>query len=346
MRRPARALRFGAASAAAAYKAVQRQWEHASGIFTGPVFIGGESFRKNSSVTKTSPTKEGTHAMTHFARHFGAALVCAFLWLPVSTAQAAVCNLIFEAIPSKDAGPIIGGGVNHILATKNFASWSEFTQRQAIVVAAFLEKNFDDKAKFGTLTYGLGGFEGKSSPNASITVEFKEKLEGAALGKAISVITAAVGYMLIQDGTVANCDKPVAKKGGSLPLYSVSPGKGFQTEDPSSFVRTVYSAIVVANDKLDIGYTFTGKRMLMLDFGGLTGQLDKANFHLKDVFTVAVSFTYKQVGDQPSIYIANNWVEDPEGLSLLKYNSVDLRTELGPAQKAYIVALRDFALGN
>ena len=91
----------------------------------------------------------------------------------------------------------------------------------------------------------------------------------------------------------------------------------------------MYSAIVVANDKLDIGYTFTGKRMLMLDFGGLTGQLDKANFHLKDVFTVAVSFTYKQVGDQPSIYIANNWVEDPEGLSLLKYNSVDLRTELG-----------------
>ena len=90
-----------------------------------------------------------------------------------------MCNLIFEAIPSKDAGPIIGGGVNHILATKNFASWSEFTQRQAIVVAAFLEKNFDDKTKFGTLTYGLGGFEGKSSPNASITVEFKEKLEGA-----------------------------------------------------------------------------------------------------------------------------------------------------------------------
>ena len=48
--------------------------------------------------------------MTNFASPIRAALIGAFLWLSVSTAQAADsdCQLIFEAIPSKDAGPIIG----------------------------------------------------------------------------------------------------------------------------------------------------------------------------------------------------------------------------------------------
>ncbi len=153
--------------------------------------------------------------------------------------------------------------------------------------------------------------------------------------------------MLIQDGTVANCDEPVGKSGESLPLYSVLPGKGFKTKDLGKFVRTVYSAMVVANDDLDIGYTFFGDGMLMLDISEtkkLPGQLKETKKHLKRVFVAPVSITYDELGDQPSIYIANNWVEDPEGLSLLKYNSEGLRAKLGLAQKAYIVALRDFAL--
>ena len=108
--------------------------------------------------------------MTHFARHFGAALICAFLWLSVSGAQAGEpdCRVIFEAIPSKDAGPIIGAEVSHKLATKNFASWRGFTQRQAIAVALFLNTNFEEVATFGEPIEGFGGFEGKSSPNAFI----------------------------------------------------------------------------------------------------------------------------------------------------------------------------------
>ena len=134
--------------------------------------------------------------MTHFARHFGAALICAFLWLSVSGAQAGEpdCRVIFEAIPSKDAGPIIGAEVSHKLATKNFASWRGFTQRQAIAVALFLNTNFEEVATFGEPIEGFGGFEGKSSPNAFITVDFGEELQGDALGMAISEITAAVGF--------------------------------------------------------------------------------------------------------------------------------------------------------
>ena len=137
--------------------------------------------------------------MTHIARRFRAALVCAFLWLSVSTAQAQDCQLIFEAIPSKDAGPIIGAEVSHKLVTKNFASWRGFTQRQAIAVALFLNTNFEEVATFGEPIEGFGGFEGRSSPNAFITVDFGEELQGDVLGKAISEITAAVGSMLFYD---------------------------------------------------------------------------------------------------------------------------------------------------
>ena len=221
--------------------------------------------------------------MTNFASPIRAALIGAFLWLSVSTAQAADsdCQLIFEAIPSKDAGPIIGGEVSHKLATKNFATGRAFTHQQATVVAVFLETNFGEIATFSEPIEGFGGFEGKSSPNAFITVDFREELQDDALGKAISEITAAVGYMLIQDGTVANCEEPVGKSGQSVPLYSVSPDTGFKPEDDGYFERTVYSAMVVANDDLDIGYTFTGKRMLMLDFGRLTEQLENTNAYLK-----------------------------------------------------------------
>ena len=176
--------------------------------------------------------------MTHITRHFGAALICAFLWLSVSTAQAADsdCQLIFEAIPSKDAASIIGedgrliidAEVSHELATKNFASWRAFTNQQATIVAGFLNMNFGNIATFGEPFDGTGGFEGRSSPNAFITVDFGEELQGDALGAAISGITAAVGYMLIQDGTVAYCEAPVSNSGGSLPLYSVLPNTGFR----------------------------------------------------------------------------------------------------------------------
>ena len=291
--------------------------------------------------------------MTYIARHFGAALICAFLWLSVSTAQAAEsdCQLIFEAIPSKDAGPIIGPKVTAGLASKNFADWRAFTQRQATAVAGHLTMNFGNIATFGKPFGGTGGFEGRSSPNAFITVGFGEELQGNALGEAISVITAAVGYMLIQDGTVAYCEEPVGESGSTTPLYSVLPKQGFklpkedfEPEDGYDFTRAVYGAIVAANDDLNIGYTFTGKRMLMLDIGGgLTDKLDKTNDLFENAFAAPVSIEYHKVTDQPSIYIANNWVEDPKGLSLLMYNSIGVRTKLRPAQKAYIVALRTFA---
>lgn len=282
--------------------------------------------------------------MTHIARRFGAALICAFLWLSISTAQAAVCNLIFEAIPSKDAGPIIGAETSHELATKNFANWRAFTQHQAAAVAKFLDTNFGDIAKFGEPIDGSGGFEGKSSPNASIVVGFKQELQGDALGEAISMITAAVGYMLIQDGTVAYCDKPVSDSGGSVPLYSVLPNTGFRFEHADKFARTVYSAIVVANDDLNIGYTLMGERMLMLDIGGgLTDKLYNTNVFLEKVFVEPVSIEYHKVREQPSIYIDNNWVKDPIGSSLLKYIGEDLYDNVKSAQKAYIEALQEFA---
>ena len=166
--------------------------------------------RGNAPFAATSQTKGGILAMTYFASPIRAALICAFLWLSVSTAQAANsdCQLIFEAIPSKDAGSIIGGEVSHKLATKNFVTWRAFTHQQATVVAGFFNMNFENIAKFGEPTEGLGGFEGKSSPNAFIELDFEQELQGDALGKAISEITAAVGYMLIQDGTVANCKEP------------------------------------------------------------------------------------------------------------------------------------------
>ena len=129
--------------------------------------------------------------MTHFARRFGAAFICAFLWLSVSTAQAAVCNLIFEVIPSKDTAPIIGPQVTARLASKNFVKWHGFSTREATVVAKFLETNFGKVAKFSKPIIGIGGFEGNSSPSVVITVYFKEDTSGDALGKTISEMTAA-----------------------------------------------------------------------------------------------------------------------------------------------------------
>ena len=294
--------------------------------------------------------------MTHIAQRFGAALICAFLWLSVSTAQAAVvCNLIFEVIPSKDTAPIIGSKVTARLASKNFANWRGFSRQQAAVVANYLKTNFDEVAEFYIPTVGIGGFEGNSSPSIIITVDFEEDLSDAPLGKAISEMTAAVGYTFIQDGTVAFCNTSVGKKyGNEFPLYSIAPGAGFRSGIDESFVKTAYSAIVDANDDSSLGYTFDGDDMVMLDLKfkskleteRLRAKLLVANLYLESLYTAKISISYVHVSDQPSIYLANDWVKDPTGSSLLEYIGEDLYAGVWIAQKAYIEDLKEFASMN
>ena len=293
--------------------------------------------------------------MTHFARRFGAALICAFLWLSVSSAQAAVCNLIFEVIPSKDTAPIIGSKLTADLAKKNFAKWRGFSERQAEIVDNFLETKFDGVAEFYIPTVGIGGYEGNSSPSIIITVDFEDELSGNKLGAAISEMTAAVGYTFIQDGTVAFCSKSVGEDFGSkIPLYSIAPEAGFRSGIDERFVKTAYSAIVDANDDSSFGYTFDGDVMFMLDLkfkpdlgtDYLPEELKEANLYLESLYTAEISISNERKNDQPSIYLANNWVEDPTGSSLLKYIGKGLYDDVWIAQKAYIEALKVFASMN
>ncbi len=293
--------------------------------------------------------------MTHIARHFGAALICAFLWLSVSSAQAAVCNLIFEVIPSKDTAPIIGSKVTAHLASKNFADWRGFSERQAEIVDNFLQTNFDEVAEFYMPTVGIGGYKGNSSPSIIITVDFEEKSSGNELEAAISEITAAVGYTFIQDGTVAFCSKSVGEDFGSkYPLYSIAPGVGFTSGIDERFVKTAYSVIVDANDDSSPGYTFDGDVMYMLDLkfrselesDHLREMLKVANLYLGNLFTTKISISSERKNDQPSIYLANNWVKDPTGSSLLKYVGENLYDDVLIAQKTYIEHLKEFASMN
>ena len=169
---------------------------------------------------------------------FRALLIIGFIWLgDAAVAEAgSECTLVFEVIPSKDAGPIIGPGVNHKLATKKFKAWQEFTEPLAAKVVEFLNENFAEVATFGEPTSGTGGFEGKSNPNAFIQIVFGEDVSGNALGEPVTMMTAAVGFMLIQDGTVAYCKKPVGKYGQSWPFYKVLPDKGFKPGVDDAFV--------------------------------------------------------------------------------------------------------------
>lgn len=104
--------------------------------------------------------------------------------------------------------------------------------------------------------------------------------------------------------------------------------------------------MVVANDNPDIGYTFTGKRMLMLDFGGLPGQLDNTNVYFAALFAVPIAIKYKRLEEQPTIYQDNDWASDPKGRKLLTHVPEKLRPARSVAQNAYLTALWAFANPN
>ncbi len=274
-----------------------------------------------------------------------AALSLALLWLFASPTRVAAidCSLVFEAIPSEDAGPIIGQLVEHNLAGKNFKKWRGFTNAQAKVIVGFLKKNFDDKLTFDDPKSAMGGFKGKSSPNAIIGISVANTRKGDALGKVITPVTAAVGFILVQDGTVAYCAKSVGKFGSTYPRYSVVPKRGFK-KFGRRFVRTVYSAMVTANDNLDIGYTLIWGEMVMLDIvGGLEDQLGVTNAYFKLVYTSPVSIEYDIPVNQPTIYAANNWAIDRQGMELLAKVPTKLRLALIVAREVYLQALKEFA---
>jgi len=276
-----------------------------------------------------------------------AALILGLVWLSAAPAEAD-CQLVFEAIPSVDAGAIIGQSVEHNLAGKSFVKWSRFTRAQAEPIVTFLRTNFDDGVEFAEPAQAMGGYQGKSSPNTLIQITLAEPLRGDALGRVISPITAAVGFVLIQDGTVAFCDEPVGEYGDAHPLYGVLPDMGFKPPIDEwarrDFVRTVYSTMVAANDEPDIGYTFIGKRMLVLDFGTLVGQLDRTNAYLLELYIDPVSVKYYMVAaQQPTIYEANDWARDPEGLALLEKVPEEVLEALFAAREGYLRALKKFA---
>jgi hypothetical protein len=278
-----------------------------------------------------------------------AALILGLVWLSAAPAKSD-CELVFEVIPSTDAGAIVGALVEHNLAGKSFEKWSRFTAQQARPIVQFLRTNFVDGVEFDDPAPAMGGYQGKSSPNLFIPITLEVPLEGDALGRVISPITAAVGFVLIQDGTVAYCEDPVGRYGGAYPLYGVEPDKGFRPladeRAEMRFVRTVYSAMVAANDDLDIGYTFYGpeKPMLLLDFGALKNQLDATNAYFLQLYASPVSIKYYiAVAQQPTIYEANDWASDPEGLALLAKLPEEVLGALPAARAAYLLALKKFA---
>ncbi len=274
-----------------------------------------------------------------------AALSLALLWLFASPARVAAfdCYLVFEAIPSEDAGPIFGQLVKHNLAGKKFTKWGDFTGVQAGVIVGFLRENFGDKLTFADPEAAMGGFQGKSSPNATIAITLKTPLESDELGEVITPVTAAVGFILIQDGTVANCEKSVGKFGSTFPLFSVERGQGFNALD-ERFVRTVYSAMVAANDNLDIGYTFFLEEMQMLDIGGsLEDQVGATNVYFEELYSNTVSIVLQPLEDEWTIYAANNWAIDRQGTALLAKVPTELRLALIVAREVYLQALKEFA---
>ena len=274
-----------------------------------------------------------------------AALSLALLWLFASPARVAAldCQLVFEAIPSEDAGPIIGQLVKHNLAGKSYKQWGQFTATQAQMIIVFLEENFGKVVKIEKAQPAMGGFQGKSSPNAIVDISVTGSPEGNTLGEAMTPVTAAVGFILIQDGTVTNCNKSVGEKfGSSIATYSVIPVSGFNKLD-ERFVTTVYSAMVIANDNLEIGYTFVDGKMLMLDFGKLLDQLKVTVEYFKQLYSEPVSIKFPKIADQPTIYVANNWAIDREGLELLAKLPQELYGALYAARNDYLQALMKFA---
>ena len=276
-----------------------------------------------------------------------AALSLALLWLFASPTRVAAfeCQLVFEAIPSEDVGPITGQLVKHNLAGKNFKAWGVFTAVQAAGIVVFLNENFGEKMTFTNLKAAMGGFQGKSSPNAIIDISVDDSPEGDALGELITPVAAAVGFILIQDGTVANCINSVGKFGGSFPKFTVLPEIGFHQLDASA-VRAIYSAMVAANDNLNIGYTFADEEMLMLDFNGLVNQLNLTNAYFNQVYTSEVSIEFKDLGEQSTIYVENNWAEDPEGLALLEKVPDQVLEALSAARVRYRIALKEFSVAK
>jgi len=283
--------------------------------------------------------------MKSIVRRFGASLAFGIVWLSVSTSQAAICNLIFEVIPSKDTAVIVGQELYSPLARQTFVNWQEFTNEESEDVLNFLDENFGSEAKFRLPILGIGGFEGNSNPNVILSVDFPDNLSNEMLGKAISEIAAAVGYTLIQDGTVAYCTQSVGKYGNALPLYFVSPRSGFKGMSVD-FVKTAYSAIVDANNDPFLGYTYDGESMAMLDFGGLPEKLAQTNTYFNSLYSVSVRIQYSKANNQPSVYLANNWFEDPTGKSLLEFVDENLYANLKLARRAYTDDLRKFADGN
>jgi hypothetical protein len=283
--------------------------------------------------------------MKSIVRRISASFAFAIVWLSVSTSQAAICNLIFEVIPSKDTAVIVGQELYSSLARKTFTNWQEFTNEESEEVLRFLDANFGSEAEFRLPILGIGGFEGNSSPNVILSVDFPEKLSNEELGESISEIAAAVGYTLIQDGTVAHCTQPVGEFGNASPLYFISPLSGFRGMSVD-FVKTAYSAIVDANNDPSLGYTFDRESMVMLDFGGLPEQLAQTNDYFGSLYSVNIQIQFRKGNDQPSVYLANNWFEDPTGKSLLKFVSEELHVNLKKARRVYTDDLRNFANQN
>jgi hypothetical protein len=296
----------------------------------------------------TNPqTKEGTTVMKSIVRHIGASFAFAIVWLSASTSQAQECFLTFEVIPSKDASVIVGDEVYGRLAGKTFAQWNDFTNHYMTVVGDFLIANFQDIAKFQDPVLGIGGFEGVSNPNVLIDLEFSPPLVDNELGKAISAITATVGYSWIQDGTVAYCDAEVgADYGNRNSIYSITPGDGFNVAMGEDFVKSAYSTIVNANDDNSIGYTFDHEWMFMLGRVDVPGLITEANEYLANLYSSNIELNWEVINDKWTVYLGNNWIGDPNGTALLKYVNKNLYPDLNLARTNYLVTLRMFVDGS
>lgn len=270
------------------------------------------------------------------------------LWLFAFAAHAAgtKCDLTFEAIPSKNAGMIIGSEIQNQLAGKNYKQWLTFTKSAKGPIEDFLDQTYGDIADFNLITYGMGGFEGKSSPNMIFAMDFKQTLTGDPLGKIASEITAAIGYILIQDGTVGECENSVGDAQNSIPGYLISGKRGFENLN-ANIVKTIYSAMVSANDNPGLGYTYEENNtplMEMLDFDNtLVAQIATTNIFLSSIFTSTVSIQATPLRGVNSVYEANNWAKDPQGIPLLKKIAPTNFLLLLMARKAYVDALKNFA---
>ena len=273
----------------------------------------------------------------------------------LSAAQAETkCKLVFEVIPSTDSGAIIGQSVEQKLAGKGFEKWADFTADQESPIFEFLQTNFPEEMEFAKPHIAMGGYQGKSSPNIIIEMLLEDSPEDD-LGRAISQVTAAVGFLLIQDGTVAFCDKSVGKYGSVNQLYGVQPkaNEGFKEnldgEALTDFMRTVYSAMVAANDDLNIGYTLFGNVMSVTELGTeksdvIEHQVDRTNEYFAQFFASEVMIeSYLISNKQPTIYEANDWALDRDGLALLAKVPEKVYVALLAARVSYRLALKKFA---